>query len=107
VVAALGLAWISFTPRTAHARNSGEDTNAEPRSTLCRRRHKVDLRHSLAVRTLIGWLRDGQDVAARMSVLSSYLGHVNPAGTYWYFSAAPELMDLAAARLNDRLGAPR
>jgi integrase len=66
-----------------------------------------DLRHSLAVRTLIGWLRDGQDVAARMSVLSSYLGHVNPAGTYWYFSAAPELMDLAAARLNDRLGAPR
>jgi len=34
-----------------------------------------------------------------MTVLSTYLGHVNPAGTYWYFSAVPELMALAAQRL--------
>src|SRR4051812_47627574 len=33
VVAARGLAWISFAPSTAHARSSWEDTNAEPRST--------------------------------------------------------------------------
>ena len=33
VVAARGLAWTSFTPSTAHARKSCEDTNAEPRST--------------------------------------------------------------------------
>jgi integrase/recombinase XerD len=32
-------------------------------------------------------------------VLSTYLGHVDPAGTYWYLSAAPELMALAAERL--------
>jgi hypothetical protein len=32
-------------------------------------------------------------------VLSTYLGHVNPAGTYWYLSAAPELTGFAAARL--------
>ena len=38
-----------------------------------------------------------------MPVLSTYLGHVNPAGTYWYLSAAPELMDLAAARLDRRV----
>jgi site-specific recombinase XerD len=30
---ARGLAWISFTPSTAHAPSSCEDTNADPRST--------------------------------------------------------------------------
>lgn len=62
------------------------------------------LRHSFAVRTLIGWHRSGIDVEARMGVLSTYLGHVNPAGTYWYLSACPELMELAAARLDQRYG---
>ncbi len=37
-----------------------------------------------------------------MTALSNYLGHANPSGTYWYLSAAPELMELAAARLDDR-----
>ena len=46
-----------------------------------------DLRHSFAVRTLIDWHRAGLDIDSRMSVLSTYLGHVNPAGTYWYLSA--------------------
>lgn len=64
-----------------------------------------DLRHSFAVRTLIRWHHDGVDVEGRMMVLSTYLGHVNPAGTYWYLSAAPQLMELAAARLGRRYGA--
>ena len=38
-----------------------------------------------------------------MAVLSIYLGHVNPAGTYWYLSAAPELMELVATRLDTQL----
>jgi integrase/recombinase XerD len=42
-----------------------------------------------------------------MPVLSNYLGHVDPAGTYWYLSAAPELMELAAARLEARYEARR
>jgi integrase/recombinase XerD len=58
-----------------------------------------DLRHSFAVQTLLDWYRAGIDVNGQMMVLSTYLGHVHPAGTYWYLSAAPELMDLAAARL--------
>jgi integrase/recombinase XerD len=58
-----------------------------------------DLRHSFAVKTLLGWYRDGGDVAARMPLLSTYLGHVDPAATYWYLSAAPELLHLAAERL--------
>jgi integrase len=63
-----------------------------------------DLRHSFAVRTLIEWHRSAIDTESRMAVLSTYLGHVNPVGTYWYLSAAPELMELAAARLNERFG---
>ncbi len=66
-----------------------------------------DLRHSFAVSTLIGWQQSGADVGARMTVLSNYLGHVNPAGTFWYLSAAPELMSLAADRLDERYGARR
>jgi len=64
-----------------------------------------DLRHSLVVNTVIGWQRDGLDVGSQLAVLSTYLGHVNPAGTYWYVTAVPELMQLAAARLEDRPGA--
>ena len=63
-----------------------------------------DLRHSLVVNTLIGWQRDGDDIASLLPVLSTYLGHVNPASTYWYFSAVPELMQLAAAGLDRRFG---
>lgn len=63
-----------------------------------------DIRHSFIVNTLIGWQRDGVDIAARLPVLSTYLGHVSPASTYWYFSAVPELMQLAAAGLERRFG---
>ena len=59
------------------------------------------------MRTLIDWHRAGVDIDSRMAVLSTYLGHVNPAGTYWYLSASPELMALAAARLAERYGQRR
>jgi len=63
-----------------------------------------DLRHSFAVRTLIDWQREGADIPALVPVLSTYLGHVEPANTYWYLSAVPELMQLAAARLEHQHG---
>ena len=59
----------------------------------------------LASRQLLEWHRAGADVQARMPLLSAYLGHVSPAGTYWYLTAVPELMELAAARLAQK--APR
>lgn len=37
-------------------------------------------------------------------VLSTYLGHINPSHTYWYLSAAPELLKLASDRLERHLG---
>ena len=61
-----------------------------------------DLRHSFAVNTLIRWHRAGEDVGALLPRLSTYLGHVTPGYTYWYLSAAPELLALAAARLERR-----
>ena len=45
-----------------------------------------DLRHAFAVNTLLGWYRDDADVAAKMPALTTYLGHSNPANTYWYYS---------------------
>lgn len=59
-----------------------------------------DLRHSFAVRTLLHWYRTGQDVEAQLPTLSTYLGHRDPRSTYWYLSAAPELLALAADRLH-------
>jgi len=63
-----------------------------------------DLRHSFALSTLIGWQRSGVQINEQIAVLSTYLGHVSPAETYWYLTATPELMGLAAQRLEVRSG---
>ncbi len=65
------------------------------------------LRHSFAVKTLLGWYQDGQDVQARMPALSTYLGHAGPAATYWYLTGTPELLALAAGRLESIPGGAR
>lgn len=64
-----------------------------------------DLRHTFAVTTLLGWYRDGADVAGLLPRLSTYLGHSNPANTYWYLTAVPELLT-HAARMLDAAGQP-
>ena len=61
------------------------DAGLTPRSDRCRPRIH-DARHSYAVRTVLGWYRNGVDVQARMPWLSTYLGHRKPACTYWYYS---------------------
>lgn len=70
-----------------------------PRSTAWQPRMH-DLRHSFAVNTLLDAYRTGGDVGERIPLLSTYLGHTEPANTYWYLHAAPELLALAAERLN-------
>ncbi len=69
-----------------------------PRSPRCRPRIH-DLRHTFAAATLLSWYQAGEDVAAKMALLSTYLGHVEPVSTYWYLTATPELMQLVAQRL--------
>jgi len=56
------------------------------------------------ITSLVDWYRQGADVAALLPALSTYLGHVDPVSTYWYLQAAPELLALAAGRLEDHLG---
>jgi integrase len=75
----------------------------EARSASCRPRLH-DVRHSFAVATVLDAYQADEDVGRRLALLATYLGHVNPAATYWYLSAAPELMHLAADRLERHLG---
>ena len=57
------------------------------------------------MRTVIDWHRAGIDVQPRLLWLSTYLGqHVEPSDTYRYLAAAPELLALAAKRLDTTLG---
>lgn len=65
-----------------------------------------DLRHTFAVTTMLDWYRDGHDVQARLPMLSTWLGHVDPASTYWYLHAVPELLAHAADRLEAHAAAP-
>ena len=59
------------------------------------------IRHTFAVTSLAGWYRAGADVAARMPLLSAFMGHAGPASTFYYLHAAPELLGLAAQRLHE------
>ena len=61
-----------------------------------------DFRHRFAIETLLGWYRRGEQVTRRMPVLSTYLGHGNVTGTYWYLSNTPELMVAASHLLETR-----
>lgn len=83
-------------------RNLRADTGLGSGSTVRPVIHS--LRHTFAVTTLIDWYRDGVDVAARLPWLSTYLGHQDPRSTYWYLSAAPELLAIAAERLEPMIG---
>ena len=49
--------------------------------------------------TLLRWYRAGEDAERLLPILSTYLGHVHVADTFWYLSAWPELMQQAMARL--------
>jgi integrase/recombinase XerD len=60
-----------------------------------------DMRHRLAARTLVRWYREGRDVERELPKLSTYLGHVHVADTYWYIEAVPELLQLATERATD------
>ena len=72
-----------------------------PRSATCRPRIH-DLRHSFAVSTIADDYRTDTP-GSRLAILSTYLGHTDPGCTYWYLSAAPELLGLAGERLDRHL----
>ncbi|WP_331752059.1 tyrosine-type recombinase/integrase [Streptomyces sp. NBC_00829] len=83
-------------------RRMTRDAGLVPRSAACRPRVH-DLRHSFAVTTLLEGYRRGDDMRTVIPRLSTYLGHADPKHTYWYLSAAPELLALAGDRLESYL----
>lgn len=61
-----------------------------------------DLRHKFAIKTMLGWYRSGINVEQNTVALATYLGHSTINHTYWYISATPELLQLAALRLEKK-----
>jgi len=61
-----------------------------------------DFRHTFVTQRLINWYRAGLDVERELPKLATYLGHVDAVHTYWYIQAVPELLQLAAERLDGR-----
>jgi integrase len=60
-----------------------------------------DLRHTFICRTVQRWYEEGADVDKNILCLSTYVGHAKITDTYWYLTATPELLALAAARFNN------
>ncbi len=77
---------------------------AELAGRRSRRPRIHDLRHTFAIKTLLRWHQEGVDVSSHLPALSTYLGHINPSQTYWYLTAVPELLQLAAGRLEQAAG---
>jgi integrase len=65
-----------------------------------------DLRHAFVVRRILLWHAQGVDIDQAMLSLSTYVGHAMVTNTYWYLSAVPELMALAAGRFESFLPQP-
>ena len=58
-----------------------------------------DLRHTFAVRRVLLWHEQGTDIDQAMLALSTYMGHAKISHTYWYLTAVPELMVVAAREI--------
>ncbi len=56
------------------------------------------VRHTFAVERLAAWSRAGGQVRHQLPALSVYLGHVRPQETYWYLTAAPQVLEPASQR---------
>jgi integrase len=62
------------------------------------------LRHSFAVAALHRWYLAGDDPQAKLPLLATYLGHVEPAHTHRYLHLTPDLRQAASRRFHDRFG---
>lgn len=65
-----------------------------------------DLRHTFVVRRILRWQQKRVDIDRAMLSLSTYVGHAMVTNTYWYLSAVPELMALAAGRFESFMPQP-
>jgi len=57
-----------------------------------------DLRHTFICHGLLRSYREGHPADHAIDALSTYVGHARVSDTYWYVTATPELMAIAAQR---------
>lgn len=79
--------WLTFIGLTRRAGIRIDDDTSRP----CIH----GLRHTFAVGRMLDWYRRGLSVNDLLPTLSIYMGHVQPANTYWYLTATPELLNAA------------
>lgn len=89
---------LAYTPVHDRFVTLVDQAGLKDRSPSCRPRFH-GFRHSFAVHAMLDAYHHHGDPAARLQHLSTWLGHTEPANTYWYLHAAPELMALAVDRL--------
>lgn len=65
-----------------------------------------DFRHSFAVQRLVTWYRQGEPLAAKLPLLSTYLGHTTLTGTEVYLHATAELLEEAGQRFHRHCALP-
>ncbi len=87
------MAGNDYQPREPHPRRTTAPPARSPGSG--------DIPHQVKDPETTGNNRSGEDVAAKIPSLSTYLGHREPRYTYSYLSAAPELLAHAARLLDD------
>ena len=60
-----------------------------------------DFRHAFAVRRLLRWYDEGDNLDQKILALSTYLGHAQVTDTYWYLSAVPELLAIVSDKFEN------
>jgi site-specific recombinase XerD len=72
------------------------------------RRHRLqDMRHSFIVNSMVRLYQQGVEIDRQILALHNYVGHATIEETYWYCSAIPELMSMAADRFHRHLRGKR
>ena len=65
-----------------------------------------DLRHTFAVERLLAWYRHGDNLAAKLPLLSTYLGHTTVTGTEVYLHATAQLLESVGRRFHSHFAVP-
>ncbi len=63
-----------------------------------------DLRHTFAVHRLEQWYRQGENLGAKLPLLSTYMGHRSLVGTQRYLRLTPAIFPDIQRRLDKQFG---
>jgi integrase/recombinase XerD len=65
-----------------------------------------DFRHTFAVNRLAEWYRQGANLASKLPLLTTYLGHTTVTCTQVYLQATAELLEKAGEKFHSRFAVP-